>query len=144
MLDARRSTRWQVLGLTPPDTGKSIYGAKKMRIMNFLLKAITVAAAIAYVASVVQAQTSCPFMACFGPAGDVWAVPLFLSVLGIPAVFLSMMFVGNWLWPKSPAVVVLKFIAIAMVIVPILGAALFGAIAGMHAARHPSDHSITH
>ena len=47
----------------------------------------------------------------------------------------SLVFAAEWLWPKSRAVVVLRYAGIAAVILPIVGAAVFGFVAGMRGAR---------
>ncbi len=106
-----------------------------MSPFNVFLRICTVGVAVVYLACVVQAQVACPFLACTGPTGDVWALPFFLSVVGMPATFFTLMFAADWLWPKSPAVVVLRYVAIASVVLPMVGAVVFGFVAGMRGAR---------
>jgi hypothetical protein len=109
-----------------------------MRILKSILRISVVAFSIVYMASIIGAQSVCPFASCRGPDGDVWALPLFLSLPGIPACFLSTMFAAQGISPKSRAVVFLKYLALATAILPVAGVALAGAIAGMHVARPPS------
>jgi hypothetical protein len=104
-------------------------------LLKLLRTVCTVGVAVVYLASIGLAQESCPFMRCRGPDGDVWALPLVLSLVGIPATFFSLMFAADWLWPKSRAVVVLRYLAIAAVVLPIVGAAVFGLVAGMRGGR---------
>jgi hypothetical protein len=104
-------------------------------LLKTLMRILTVGVAVVYVAAVVSAQVSCPFLRCTGPAGDVWMLPFFLSLVGIPATVCSLMFVAEWVWPKSPAVVVLKYVALASAVLPVAVAVVFGLLAGMRGAR---------
>jgi hypothetical protein len=108
-----------------------------MSFPKLLVRVVTAAVAVVYLASVVQAQVACPFMGCRGPGGDVWMLPLFLSLIGIPAIFSSLMFVAEWRWPRSTAVVALRYAAIAAVVLPLVGAAVLGVLGGLRAGHRP-------
>ncbi len=58
----------------------------------FFLKLACVLVALAFLGTVVLAQTACPYLSCNGPEGDGWMLPLFAAPFGLPALLASAVF----------------------------------------------------
>jgi hypothetical protein len=64
------------------------------RVFANILKALCIALALGWLALIVAAQQTCSILPsighqCHGPDGDVWMLPFFLAIIGLPALIAS-------------------------------------------------------
>ncbi|MBB6485058.1 hypothetical protein [Rhizobium lusitanum] len=60
-------------------------------VVNFLkIAAVIVASLITlvFLVLIIVARIGCPIQKCVGLDGDIWMIPLFFSVVGVPAVLI--------------------------------------------------------
>ena len=57
-------------------------------VISFLKIAVAIVTSLVilvFIGLIVVAQIGCPIQKCTGPDGDIWMMPLFFSIAGIPA-----------------------------------------------------------
>jgi hypothetical protein len=69
-----------------------------VRVFENILKALCYAVALGWLALIVAAQETCSILPsighqCHGPDGDVWMLPFFLGIIGLPALIASIIIV---------------------------------------------------
>jgi hypothetical protein len=69
-----------------------------VRVFKNILKALCFALALGWLALIVLAQQTCSILPsighqCHGPDGDVWMLPFFLGIIGLPALIASIIIV---------------------------------------------------
>jgi hypothetical protein len=69
------------------------------RVFANVLNALCIALALGWLALIVAAQQTCSILPsighqCHGPEGDVWMLPFFLAIIGLPAVIASIVIIG--------------------------------------------------
>lgn len=69
-----------------------------MGVFENILKALCFALALGWLALIVLAQQTCSIFPsighqCHGPDGDVWMLPFFLGIIGLPALMASIIII---------------------------------------------------
>jgi hypothetical protein len=69
-----------------------------LRIIAIALKALCFALALGWLALIFVAQSTCSILPsighqCHGPEGDVWMLPFFYSIVGLPALVASIIII---------------------------------------------------
>jgi hypothetical protein len=69
------------------------------RVFANVLNALCIALALGWLALIVAAQQTCSILPsighqCHGPEGDVWMLPFFLGIIGLPALIASIVIIG--------------------------------------------------
>jgi hypothetical protein len=68
------------------------------RVFANVLNALCIALALGWLALIVAAQQTCSILPsighqCHGPEGDVWMLPFFLGIIGLPALIASIIII---------------------------------------------------
>ena len=79
-----------------------------LRIVIIALKVICFALALGWLALIFIAQSACSILPsighqCLGPDGDIWMLPFFYRVLGLPALIASIIIIVIALMRRKPA-----------------------------------------
>jgi hypothetical protein len=78
------------------------------RIIAIALKAICFALALGWLALILAAQNTCSILPsighqCHGPDGDIWMLPFFFGLIGLPALIASIIIIVVALIRRKPA-----------------------------------------
>ena len=79
-----------------------------LRIVIIALKVICFALALGWLALIFIAQSTCSILPsvghqCHGPEGDVWMLPFFYGIIGLPALIASIIIIVIALMRRKPA-----------------------------------------
>ena len=79
-----------------------------LRIVIIALKVICFALALGWLALIFIAQSTCSILPsighqCHGPEGDIWMLPFFYGLLGLPALIASIIIIVIALMRRKPA-----------------------------------------